>query len=154
MDSRDEDIYVKGSWVLHSLRYVIDNDSLFFDIVKTFRVENHQKQIFSETFTELVNEKTKKDYSWFFKQYIYNREAPILEYVWLRDKFYYRWANTGKDFTKISVELSFDDEKIKIYPTDSTQVYTLTTKGKRFYFLNQDKVYYGYKQNSRLYFEQ
>lgn len=97
-DYRDEDIYMKGTWVLHSLRYAIGNDSLFFDVLRTFYSDYKYKNATTGNFQNLVNEKTGKDFKWFFDQYCYNRFVPELEYEVSHGKLYYRWAKTGNDF--------------------------------------------------------
>lgn len=95
---RDSDIYMKGTWVLHSLRYVIANDSLFFDIIHSFYMENRMKEIGSDKLEELVNRKTGKDFHWFFETYLHNRFTPELEYCVRGGKLYYRWGKTNSDF--------------------------------------------------------
>jgi aminopeptidase N len=89
---KDSDIYVKGAWILHTLRETINNDPVFFDIIKTFATRNMYRNVTSADFISVVNEKTGKDYNWFFDQYLHNRFVPELEYC--TDKkglFYYRW---------------------------------------------------------------
>jgi aminopeptidase N len=149
-DYHDEDIYNKGSWVLHSLRYVINNDSLFFNIIKTFRMENHQKQILSETFIETVNRLTGHNYNWFFNQYLYKREAPILEYRWLDNYFYYRWTNVDPEFNKMPVEVTINGEVYKVYPSLNTKYIPLSEYGGNYQFTSDDKAYYGLKFNKHL----
>lgn len=102
---KDSDIYMKGAWTLHSLRYVISNDSLFFDILHSFYMENRMKEISSEKFEELVNRKTGKDLHWFFEQYLHNRFTPELEYCVKDTTLYYRWnpKYSGKDFNQMQV---------------------------------------------------
>lgn len=102
---KDSDIYMKGAWILHSLRHTIANDSVFFDILHTFYMENRMKEISSEVFEEVVNRKTGKDFHWFFAQYLHNRFTPELEYCVKDGTVYYRWnaAYTNKDFTKMKV---------------------------------------------------
>lgn len=144
---KDEDIYSKGAWVLHSLRHVMHNDSLFFDIIKQFRIENHQKQVLTDAFTNYVNKRTGQDYNWFFKQYLYRRQAPVLEYYWAGSYLYYRWKNTELDFVKLPVEITCGDFKKIVYPTLFSQRIELPPDGKRFYFNNEYEVYYGTKNN-------
>jgi aminopeptidase N len=45
----------------------------------------------SQDFINIVNEKTKSDYSWFFAQYLHNRFVPELEYYQDGNVFYYSW---------------------------------------------------------------
>lgn len=88
---KDGDIYTKGAWVLHTLRETIANDSVFFDIIKTFATRYRMKNVRSQDFIDVVNEKTKTDYSWFFAQYLNNRFIPVLEYYQNDGVFYYAW---------------------------------------------------------------
>lgn len=82
-DYRDTDPYVKGAWTLHGLRYVMDNDSLFFDILKTYNMSRRYEIVTVKDFTDYVNEKTGTDYSWYFNQYLYSAKVPTLEWRWI-----------------------------------------------------------------------
>ncbi|MCU0432536.1 MAG: M1 family metallopeptidase [Bacteroidia bacterium] len=95
---KDSDIYVKGAWILHTLRSSINNDSLFFDIIKTFATRYYRSQISSQQFIDLVNEKTGQDYSPFFAQYLNNRFVPEIEFFQDSENIYYRWKKTNPDF--------------------------------------------------------
>jgi aminopeptidase N len=101
---KDGDIYTKGAWVLHTLRETIADDSVFFDIIKTFATRFALKNVRSQDFINVVNEKTKSDYSWFFAQYLNCRFVPELEYYKDGNVFYYAWnpdyldVNSKKNF--------------------------------------------------------
>ena len=147
-DYHDGDIYTKGSWILHTLRTVIDNDSTFFDILKTFRMDNDQRQIFSETFIDLVNKKTGRDYNWFFKQYLFRREAPVLEYAWNNNNLYFRWLNVDDDFA-MPVKIRVSDKTIIIHPTTKLHMIKLSNMYPHFYD-NSDEEYFGLKHNKKI----
>jgi aminopeptidase N len=148
-DSSDEDVYTKGSWILHTLRGTIQDDALFFDIIKTFRMQNHMKQIYSETFIDLVSAKTGKDYNWFFRQYLFNREAPILESYWIGKDIYYRWKNTAADFDKLPVKIALDREIKTIYPGQKVQKMRLENLPESAQF-KTELGYYGHVENKKL----
>jgi aminopeptidase N len=123
-DFHNGDVYVKGAWFLHTLRCTIGNDSLFFDILKTFITRNREKIVSTQDFLTLVNLKTGKDYQWLFKQYLYNRKPPKLQY---RFEYYnneyrlsYQWTDVDKDFI-LPVEISAGGEKIILHPTTDLQ---------------------------------
>lgn len=88
---KDGDIYTKGAWTLHTLRETINDDSVFFDVIKTFATRYMYKNVTTADFISVVNEKTEKDYKWFFDQYCYNRFVPELEYYQKDSVLYYRW---------------------------------------------------------------
>jgi len=79
------DIYTKGSWVLHTLRYLI-GDGAFFSATKqlvygtTSPKPGNFKPVFKNTadFINIVNSTTNKDLSWFFDVYVYQAELPKL----------------------------------------------------------------------------
>lgn len=147
-DYHDEDIYNKGSWVLHSLRTTINNDTLFFDILKTFYQQNVQKQILSETFIDLVNKKTGNDYGWFFHQYLFNREAPFWEYCWENDNLYFKWTHCNDDFI-LPIKIKVNNKTITLYPTTKVQKIELSNENPSFYD-NSNMLYYGTKKNKGL----
>lgn len=121
---KDGDIYTKGAWFLHTLRFAIKNDSLFKDILKTFAVENRESYVSTEDFLTLVNEKTGSDYGWIFQQYLYQREPPVLVYGILYsisgNMVEYRWENTVEGFN-LPVLFEFEGRKEWVYPTTENQ---------------------------------
>lgn len=74
------DHYFKGSWVLHTLRHAIGDDDLWFDILKSFYQKHAISTIESADFINYVNEKTGRDFSTFFEQYLYHAAIPSLVY--------------------------------------------------------------------------
>ncbi|MEW6468081.1 MAG: M1 family metallopeptidase [Bacteroidota bacterium] len=146
---KDGDVYMKGTWTLHTLRSVIADDPLFFDIIKTFHVENSMKQVTSDAFIALVNKKTGKDYSWFFKQYLSKRKAPFIEYCYAGGKLYYRWKNTDSDFVMPVELVTGNGKRTMIYPTAKVQAMTLPDGVSEFAF-NDRIMLFGSRENKSL----
>lgn len=98
------DIYDKGALFLHSLRTTIDNDKLFFEIIKTFANRYKYKQVVTQDFLNVVNELTQEDYEPFFKAYLYQTLVPTLEYKYHYDEkqgksiITSRWTNVPAGF--------------------------------------------------------
>lgn len=78
-DYHDTDPYTKGAWCLKGLRYYLDNDSLFFDILKSYYQTRKYSIVTAQDFIHFVNEKVGIDMSWYFNQYLYKTEIPRLE---------------------------------------------------------------------------
>lgn len=121
----DNDIYYKGAWMLHTLRNVINNDSLWFDIIYSFQQKYKYSIVTTEDFVKLVNAKTGKNFSAFFDQYLRHSELP--ELVFKVDKkgsktvLSYYWKNTVKDFN-MPVDLKIlGGSEYRIYPTATIQ---------------------------------
>lgn len=120
-DYRDGDVYNKGSWILHTLRLTLNDDLLFFDILKTFSLAYREKQVVSQDFIDLVNAKTGKDYTWFFNQYLYKRKIPVLEFYWSdHGDLYYRWSGVNEDF-KMPLEVTVNG-MVRFTITPSTEM--------------------------------
>ena len=74
------DVYYKGAYVLHTLRYLIGDD-IFKSSVKEFlhmpkNLPNNQTT--TEEFISLIEENTNKRLNWFFDVYLYSSELPVL----------------------------------------------------------------------------
>ncbi|MFN0157202.1 MAG: M1 family metallopeptidase [Bacteroidota bacterium] len=119
------DMYSKGQFVLNTLRHVIDNDSLWWDIVKSIAEEFKYSQIDGEDIFKLVNRKTGTDYSYFFEQYLRQAKLPKLE-VAIRKKAHavevrYRWVADVKEFRMPVKVTAGDDRFVFITPTTEWQ---------------------------------
>lgn len=96
----DTDIYYKGALMLHVLRGCINNDALWWDLLKSFYRRHSMGHARSEDFAALVAEKTGKDYAWFFNQYLYDKNLPILELKLSENKreLFARWQTQQAEF--------------------------------------------------------
>lgn len=114
------DQYYKGSWMLHSLRNTIDDDGLWFSIIKEFYQKHKIASANRDDFINLVNAKTKKDYTAFINQYMRWAEPPLLEYkIDQRNGLSiinYRWNCIEKTFD-MPVEFDLDGFIIKMEPS-------------------------------------
>lgn len=122
---KSSDYYFKGSWVLHTLRSLVSNDALFFDILKTFYLEHQHGFATTEDFITLVNKKTNKNFSNFFEQYLYHPHIPKLQF---RSKkkdagisLTFRWSATTPQFDMPIKVSTNPDFAIWLYPTTEWQ---------------------------------
>jgi aminopeptidase N len=86
-DAFNPDIYGKGGWVLHTLRYLI-GEQLFWQASRELLYGTAQTQAMSypmtpayrttEDFIAIVNRLTGKDYQWLFDVYLYQAALPEL----------------------------------------------------------------------------
>ena len=72
--------YVKGSCVLHMLRYVV-GDSLFFEILNSYASDPIHKYdiVATADFNAKVNSVTGENYDWFFDQWVYSPDHPVYQ---------------------------------------------------------------------------
>ena len=74
--------YKKGALILHMLRYELDNDSLFFFILKNFLKENKFGAASGAEFLDFVNFSTNENYNWFFDQWYFGKGYPFFVTSW------------------------------------------------------------------------
>ena len=74
------DMYSKGSLMLHTLRNVINKDSSWFKLIKDISIDFKDKNIDGVEIIKYINDRTELDLTKFFKQYLYHRQIPTLEY--------------------------------------------------------------------------
>jgi len=110
-------IYLKGSCVLHMLRYTL-SDSLFFEVMNSYADDEELKYKIAKTtdFISKVNEVTGEDYSWFFDQWVYGPNHPQYENLYEISFTNPGWAvefianqiQTNADFFKMPIELKIE----------------------------------------------
>ncbi|MDO1445123.1 M1 family metallopeptidase [Rhodocytophaga aerolata] len=125
------DMYMKGANVLHTLRNAINNDKLWFELIYGIAQEFKMKNTNTEEIVQYINQKTGKNYTSFFDQYLRHATIPTLQYA-IKGKgkkavVQYRWLVDVAAFT-MPVKVSFGKGAEKmIYPT--TQWQTLSANG-------------------------
>jgi aminopeptidase N len=78
-DKKDNDVYNKGAMILNTIRNIVNDSALFFNILQTFYREHAAlSHVTTADFKELIEGETGKDWSKFFEAYLYRREVPVL----------------------------------------------------------------------------
>ena len=134
------DIYHKGAVMLNNLRCTLDNDSLFFGLVKTFYNENKYKILATDDFIKFVNAYTGKDYSIFLRKFLYETEPPVLIYHYKIVNgelvFTYRWTSVKKGFSMPFSIMINGEKNIRLVGTTEDQVFRIGDVQK-FYLPNE-----------------
>ena len=116
-----QDIYVKGAWVLHTLRNLIGDDK-FFEATRRLvygrpdpKPGNFQPR-FSSTpeYIQIVNQVTGKDMNWFFDVYL--KEAALPELIETRQggTLSLAWKTPKDKPFPLPVEVSIDGKVTKV----------------------------------------
>jgi aminopeptidase N len=107
--------YLKGSCVLHQLRYVL-GDALFFETMQSYCSDTNYKYRSAtiSDFNAKVNEVTGADYNWFFDEWIYQPNHPIYQNLYdfenqgngqWKVNFLAKQVQTNAPFFKMPVEV-------------------------------------------------
>jgi aminopeptidase N len=92
------DMYNKGNNLMHTIRQVIDNDELFRNILRGLNEKYYHKTVDTKDIENYISEKSGKDLSKIFDQYLRTVKIPALEYKIENKKLFYRWANCVDGF--------------------------------------------------------
>jgi aminopeptidase N len=103
------DMYYKGSWVIHTLRNVLNNDSLFKSIIKGIAQDFAYQTVDGKEIIDYISTKTSRDFSPFFEQYLDFSDVPTLEYRWAKKKLELRWK---ADVPRFSMPVVFSTSKL------------------------------------------
>ena len=114
------DMYAKGANLLHIIRQVIQNDSLFRMILRGLNSDFYHKTVTSAIVEKYISEKAGKDFSKLFDQYLRTTKIPVLEYELKGKKISYRWSNTIAGFD-MPVLVSINQKEQWIRPTGEWQ---------------------------------
>lgn len=132
----DTDMYFKGALVLHTLRNVINDDKLWFDLVYGIAQEFKIKTTNTNEIIKFINQKIGKDYTYFFDQYLRHASIPTFAYN-LQQKgkklvLNYKWEADVPGFN-MPLKVGFPNKDYQvIHPTTEWQSITLKGKEKDF----------------------
>ena len=142
------DMYQKGSLMLHTLRSLIDNDSLWFSIIKGISEEFKYQIVDGVEIIEYINEKVDLDLYYFFQQYLYKSEIPTFEYKTQKKgreyTLLYRW-NAIDDF-KMNIKVNVGTKDILLIPDNEWNEYGLGNVDIKSFKVRDDLFYVNVKK--------
>ncbi|WP_162853736.1 M1 family metallopeptidase [Sphingomonas carotinifaciens] len=121
------DIYMKGSWMLHTLRNLI-GDKAFWDVTRlavygrTDLKPGNFKPRFgsSREYEGFVRQVTGRDYRWFFDVYLREAALPDLEQTRDGDRLTLRWKVANDRPFPMPIEVQVGDRIEKLPMTDGS----------------------------------
>lgn len=151
-DTSDQHLAMKGASVLHTLRNKIDNDELYFDILKSFYTSNAYTSASTDDFTQLVNKKCDSNFDAFFDQYLYSSVCPNLEWQYLYNKkvkkeyVFYRWKNVDEHF-ELPILVETSNVTFRISPELNIKVIEIPAGDTIFMNVNESFITLDYNKN-------
>jgi len=133
--------YDKGASILHMLRHEINNDSVFFRILKTYQTKFAGGVATGDDFNKIVNKVTREDYTWFFKQWYYGEGYPVYSIEWydsanvlhLTSTQTTSTANPGFFKMWMDYKIEFKDGRdtlVRLQQTDNRNKFEVPVSGK------------------------
>jgi aminopeptidase N len=130
------DMYYKGANLLHMVRQVINDDEKFRQTLRGLNKDFYHQVVTSKQVEDYISQKSGKDLSKIFDQYLRTTKIPVLEIKSDADKIKFKWTNCVDGFN-MPVRLT-NGQWIK--PTTTEQKIKLENGG--FDKLGVDKNFY------------
>lgn len=127
-----QDIYYKGAWVLHTLRYLIGDDR-FFEATRRIVYgrpdpkPGNFKPRFGTTpeYIGIVRQVTGEDLQWFFDVYLYSAALPQLTSTRTGDQLVLRWKTPGDRPFPLPVDVAIDGKVQRVAMPGGTATLTV-----------------------------
>lgn len=118
------DMYYKGSNILHTLRQLLEDDELWKDILRGMNKEFYHQTVSTVQIEDYLSQKTGKDLSAFFNQYLRTKDIPMLEYRIEGDSITYRYTEIVEDFD-MPVRIFVDEQEKWLFPNSKWKTESL-----------------------------
>ena len=93
------DMYPKGANLIHTIRQIINNDSLFRKILRGLNKKFYHQTVTTKQIEDYISNESKINFSRVFNQYLRTIKIPVLEYKQKGSYITYRFTNCIKGFT-------------------------------------------------------
>ena len=111
-----QDMYFKGALFLNTLRSVVNNDELWFKVIKEMFQHFKYQNIMTEDVVKFFNDKTAMNLTPIFDQYLRRTTLPTLELTFEPGAVSYRWKADEPGFA-MPVRVGSKDKWQLIQPT-------------------------------------
>lgn len=127
------DMYYKGANILHTLRQLIEDDKLWRSILTGLNKKFYHQTVTSKQVEDYLSEKTEKDLSAFFNQYLRSTKIPVLEYIENDEGLQFRYINIVEGFD-MPIRIFVNEEEKWIFPSKNWNVYDFENKNSHMTF--------------------
>jgi aminopeptidase N len=132
------DMYSKGANMLHTLAQIVNDDEKWRSILRGLNEKFYHSTVTTKQIEDFFSERTGKDLSKFFDQYLRSSKIPVFEYSLRSDQLSYRWTNVVEGFT-MPVKISINGDEKWVTPStrwstmDNLQENSSVAVDKNFY---------------------
>jgi aminopeptidase N len=136
--SPGNDVYMKGAWILHTLRWVLE-DEVFFQVLRRFAYPDPESEkaldgracrfATTDELLELAERISGRELDWFFEVYLRQAELPTLEVKAAGGSLKLSWKAPGERPFPMPVEVRVGERRVRVECPDG--VGTLDLEGER-----------------------
>lgn len=105
------DMYPKGAWMLHTIRNVVNNDSLFFACLKGVQEEFKMKEVTTDEILKYMENILGSSVEMCFDNYLIDAKIPFLEVQYKKRLMGYQviFERTMENYTSLPIAYKFED---------------------------------------------
>ncbi len=121
-DEGSADEYEKGANMINIIRHVINDDSLFKNILRGLNKTFYHQTVTTKQIEDYINRQAKIDFNKVFDQYLRTTQIPQLSYYYSKDsaKVFYKWDSCISGFN-MQLVLWHNNKCLRIKPTQQWQ---------------------------------
>ena len=115
------DIYARGAWTMHALRYLVGDDVLFPALRRlTYGTDDPQPGEIrpvnrtTDDFRRILEEMSGRDLEWFFDTYFYEAELPRLRQWRENDTLWLEWQTTSSIAFEMPLEVRVGEDVVTV----------------------------------------
>lgn len=141
------DVYSKGNLMLTTLQQVVNNDSIWFAMLKGIQERFRYQAITSEDLIGYINQSLNRDYTYFFNQYLRHAAIPVLVLRLSQSvaglSVAYKWQADDNNF-RMPVKVTTSKNIFEfIAPTTEWKSMLLPNMTKKDFKVDRDDFYIG-----------
>lgn len=132
--------YKKGASILHMIRYELNNDSVFYNVLRKFLDTFKDSTATGLDFMNILENVSGQEFDWFFDQWYFGKGYPVFSITWWQkeDTLYIVTSETGSSLgtpffrTHLDFRLRFvsgSDSLIKVEQTETNHAFSIPVKG-------------------------
>jgi aminopeptidase N len=104
--------------MLHTLRQLLEDDTLWRSILREMNQHFYHQTVTTRQIEAFLSERSGKDLSAFFNQYLRTTMIPTLEYRWTDGTLEYRYRDIVEDFD-MPLRVHLDETSQWIFPSST-----------------------------------
>ena len=125
------DMYPKGGNMLHTIRYVINDDNKWLSILRGLNAEFWHQTVSTEQIESYIASKVGIDLSKVFDQYLRTTKIPLLKYKVEGKALSFNYEKVIKGFA-MPIRVSINGKEVTITPTEAMQTLVFPEEIKTF----------------------
>ncbi|MDQ6814161.1 MAG: M1 family metallopeptidase, partial [Bacteroidota bacterium] len=132
------DMYYKASNMLNIIRQTINDDNKFRNILRGLNTTFYHKTVTTKEIEDFISNKSGRDFSKIFDQYLRTTQIPVLEYYLTnnKQKIFFRWTNCLPGFD-LPINIFTEEGSMLIAPTE---IYKSVPIAKKFTMTPIEKI--------------